>query len=67
MKWPWAREQAKPDHWRQAKPACPHDDWTVDDSNGIGRGTCLKCGEELVLSDLLRRWKTRIEKGLIPR
>ena len=20
MKWPWAREQAKPDHWRQAKP-----------------------------------------------
>ena len=45
----------------ELKP-CPHDDWTVNGLEPIGKGTCALCSKTIGLSELLRNWKARIER-----
>jgi len=44
---------------------CPHDDFKIYGSNSTGFGTCLKCGNEVHLDDLINAWKERIDAEII--
>jgi hypothetical protein len=48
----------------RAPSDCPHDDWEINGPETFGWGTCARCGQEVRLSELLRRWKARIEREL---
>src|SRR3990167_331111 len=40
---------------------CPHDDWTVNESDRLGWGSCVKCGGCMMIDVLWMNWKVRID------
>lgn len=45
---------------------CKHEDFEIRGSNKCTppHGTCLQCGEETMLDELLNGWKARVEREI---